>query len=92
MREIDESRKKAKELLSTMMPAEVANELLNSGKKTVSIVESFDNVTLAFAKVCNFNEMTNKLAPMDVVNFLNQIYSTFDGVVSKHGVYKVTEL
>uniref|UniRef100_A0A915K231 guanylate cyclase n=1 Tax=Romanomermis culicivorax TaxID=13658 RepID=A0A915K231_ROMCU len=87
--QIDESKKRAEDLLSTMMPPEVARELLEHGRADkLSICDSFESVTLAFAKVCNFNEITAHLSPLDVVNLLNSIYSNFDSVIKKHGTYK----
>ena len=50
MREIDVAKRKAKELLCTMMPREVANELLTTGQ-TSTICFTYGEVTIAFAKV-----------------------------------------
>lgn len=90
MRDIDQARKTAKELLSQMMPREIANELLQSGKRSVTLCEAFDEVTIAFAKIVDFNMLTGDMQPMAVVSLLNTTFSMFDDVVSKHGVYKVS--
>lgn len=45
--------------------------------------------TIAFAKVVDFNGLTADMAAMDVVNLLNHIYSTFDDIINRHGIYKV---
>ncbi len=50
MKEIAEAKRKAKQLLCEMMPREVAAKLLSSGQ-TGTVCESFDSVTIAFAKV-----------------------------------------
>uniref|UniRef100_A0A914XKG5 guanylate cyclase n=1 Tax=Plectus sambesii TaxID=2011161 RepID=A0A914XKG5_9BILA len=88
MKEIAQSKKKARELLCQMMPREVANTLLATGQ-TGNVCESFEEVTIAFAKVCDFLVLTQKMAAADVVNLLNNIYSHFDELVDRHGVYKV---
>jgi hypothetical protein len=57
MKDIAESKRKAKLLLCEMMPREVAVKLLNSGQTewtdqmVGSVCESFDSVTIAFIKV-----------------------------------------
>jgi class 3 adenylate cyclase len=90
MREIHVAKQRAKELLTQMMPREVALQLLKSGRNTSQICESFDEVTICFAKVCDFNGLTSNLSAMNVVNLLNNLYSVFDDVIGRHGVYKAS--
>ena len=45
------------------------------GVKQANMVKTFDETTVAFAKVCDFNNLTANLNAMEVVALLNRIYS-----------------
>uniref|UniRef100_A0A0K0F1K4 Guanylate cyclase n=1 Tax=Strongyloides venezuelensis TaxID=75913 RepID=A0A0K0F1K4_STRVS len=85
-KELVEEKKKADILLSRMLPAQVA-EKLKSGQ-TVS-PELFDSVTIFFSDVVSFTALASKCTPLQVVNLLNSLYTTFDSIISEHDVYKV---
>lgn len=57
-REIADNKHKARLLLTQMMPVEVANTLLRTGK--ADQCESFDCVTIAFVKVETATERRNR--------------------------------
>lgn len=52
----------------------------------------FDNVTILFSDVVTFTEICSRITPIEVVQMLNSMYSLFDQLTDKHGVYKVTKL
>ena len=68
-----------------MLPKEVV-EKLNEG---LSTAEEFESATLFFSSVVDFSEVTRKCTAMQVVNFLNTLYSTMDSRMDNHDVYKV---
>ena len=78
-------KKKQDSLILKMLPKDVVAKL-NSG---VDCAENFDSATLFFSSVVDFSEVTRVCRAMDVVNFLNTLYSTMDDRMDKHDVYKV---
>lgn len=46
-------------------------------------------MTLLLSDVVGFTTICSGLAPLEVVDLLNRLYSCFDGLTEKHKVYKV---
>ncbi|KAH9423586.1 hypothetical protein DERP_005166 [Dermatophagoides pteronyssinus] len=55
----------------------------------INYVLYFASVTILFSDIINFTEICSKIAPMDVVNMLNETYTCFDRLTEKHDIYKV---
>ena len=77
---------RSEELLKNILPASVALRLKN-GSQTVA--DNFENVTLLFADIVGFTRLAENLAPAEVVNLLNSVFSEFDLLVERHGLEKI---
>jgi adenylate cyclase len=46
-------------------------------------------VTILFSDIVGFTEIAGASATEDLISMLNRMFTAFDALVDKHGVYKV---
>ncbi|KAK0427684.1 hypothetical protein QR680_010365 [Steinernema hermaphroditum] len=85
-KELESEKKKSDLLLYRMMPKQIAEKL----KMGASVEpESFESVTVFFSDVVSFTTLASRCTPLQVVDLLNRLYTTFDQIIDEHDVYKV---
>jgi PAS domain S-box-containing protein len=86
-------QEKSEQLLLNVLPEPIANQLKdNSGalaKRSVALAEQFNEVTIMFADIVGFTPLSTRLTPIELVNLLNQIFSTFDELAEQLGLEKI---
>lgn len=80
------AQKKSDLLLLNILPAAVV-ENLKKGEDTAA--ERFESATVLFADIVGFTSLAARISPLELVNFLNQIFSNFDQLTEKHGLEKI---
>ncbi|GIL81264.1 hypothetical protein Vretifemale_10317, partial [Volvox reticuliferus] len=63
--------------------------LLRHIQDPAAVATLHDNVTVLFADIKGFTEMSKEVAPAVVMTFLNDLYTRFDSLTDVYGVYKV---
>ena len=74
------------ELLLNVLPAPIANRL-RGGEQ--GIADGFAEVTVAFADLVGFTQLSSDMPPADVVNMLNGLFTRFDGAAQELGIEKI---
>jgi class 3 adenylate cyclase len=73
-------------LVLNMLPATVANRLLNGEE---SIADQVENVSILFADVIGFSELSRSMSASQMVHSLNDLVRRFDSVTDQHGIEKI---
>ncbi len=84
--ELEAEHEKSEALLHNILPAEVAERLKeNPGL----IADSHKSVTILFADIVGFTELSSRSSPRALVTLLNDIFRRFDALVETEGLEKI---
>jgi adenylate cyclase len=81
-----EEQKKSERVLLNVLPNSIAQRLKNHQGL---IADGHADVTVMFADLVNFTQLTESLSPEQMVGLLNTIFSGFDELCEKYGVEKI---
>ena len=85
-RELEIERQKSENLLLNILPRPIAQRL----KEDQSVIaDHYNSATVLFTDIVGFTELSENLTPSELVQFLNQIFSTFDSLVEKYRLEKI---
>jgi class 3 adenylate cyclase len=83
---LEEERQRAEGLLLNILPLEVARELKSNGLVSPRY---FEDVTVMFTDFVGFTTSAEKLAAEDLVALLNEYFTAFDEITTRHRIEKM---
>ncbi|NER34822.1 MAG: response regulator [Oscillatoria sp. SIO1A7] len=86
LQQLQEEQEKSERLLLNILPKPIADRLM-SGELTIA--DSFQEVTVLFADIVGFSQMSSDLSPAELVELLNEIFSAFDELASEYRLEKI---
>ena len=85
-RQLEAEQEKSERLLLNILPQSIAERLKQSHR---TIADNFTEVTVLFADIVGFTELSAQISPPEVVELLNQIFSIFDQLAEEHQLEKI---
>ncbi|TSD64657.1 tetratricopeptide repeat protein [Inquilinus sp. KBS0705] len=79
-------KRRSDDLLHNILPADVAEELKQTGQAQA---RQFDQVTVLFTDFVKFTTVSELLSPQELVDELNQCFKAFDHIVTALGIEKI---
>ena len=84
--EREKEREKSERLLLNVLPAPIAARLRDS---ETTIADRSEAVTVMFADIVGFTQLSAMADPHDVLALLNRLFSRFDELAERHGLEKI---
>jgi class 3 adenylate cyclase len=79
-------QEKSERLLLNILPGPIAERLK---EQNATIADGFSDVTVMFADIINFTQLSEEMPPKFMVTILNEVFSHFDELAEKHGLEKI---
>ncbi|MCA9718936.1 MAG: adenylate/guanylate cyclase domain-containing protein [Myxococcales bacterium] len=86
LQHLELERGRVERLLLNILPGPIARRLKDTGRP---IADGHDEVTVLFADIVGFTELSQRLDPAALVAVLNRLFSSFDELCERHGVEKI---
>ncbi len=80
-------QEKSEKLLLNILPKDIA-ERLKTTKEEI-IADRYESISVLFADIVDFTDMSSSMKAEEVVSLLNDIFTIYDGLTEKHGLEKI---
>lgn len=84
--ELNLEQARSEKLLLNILPKSIANRLKDNDMR---IADSHEAVTILFADIVGFTQMTASMPPAELVDILSQLFSRFDTLAEQQGLEKI---
>jgi adenylate cyclase len=84
---LEQEYQRSEALLANILPASIA-ERLKDGSRSV-IADKYDDASILFADIAGYTERASDTPPEELVAFLDDLYTSLDALVTRHGLEKV---
>lgn len=86
LRDLEVEREKSRHLLLNVLPQRIIDRL-EAGEQRIA--DRHDEVTVLFSDIVGFTTISTSLAPSELVEELNELFSGFDAICDETGVDKI---
>ncbi|MEX0267680.1 adenylate/guanylate cyclase domain-containing protein [Leptolyngbyaceae cyanobacterium UHCC 1019] len=83
---LTQEQEKSERLLLNILPSPIAQRLKEGDN---SIADGFSSVTILFADLVEFTQLSERISPAELVALLNEIFSAFDRLTEQYGLEKI---
>jgi adenylate cyclase len=74
-------------LLANILPASIAERLKDPSRSVIA--DKYDDASILFADIAGYTERASDTSPEELVAFLDDLYTSLDALVTRHGLEKV---
>lgn len=85
--QLEIEKEKSEHLLLNILPKSIADEIMTNPREV--IVDRFQDVTILFADLVGFTDLSSRIPPRALVEYLNEIFSVLDDLVERYGLEKI---
>lgn len=83
---LNSEKDRSEQLLLNILPRKIADRLKQNENP---IVDELSDVSVLFADIVKFTELTHKIPPVLLVTILNEIFSAFDNLTTSYSLEKI---
>jgi guanylate cyclase len=83
---LDQEQQRSNKLLLNILPAAIAERLKDNDMR---IADHYDSVTVMFADLVNFTQISANMPPAQLIELLSQVFLRFDQLAEKYQVEKI---
>jgi len=84
--QLETEKQRSDALLLNILPAEIAARLKAQEEP---LADAHDNVSVLFADLAGFTDLSRKMSADEIVNLLNDLFSRFDKLAEQHQAEKI---
>jgi adenylate cyclase len=86
-RSAESEHQRSEALLTNVLPAAVASRFKASAHQMTT--DKYDDASILFADLAGFTAGASDTAPVELVEFLNEVFMAFNRLVERHGLEKI---
>ncbi len=79
-------QEKSEKLLLSILPEVIANRLK---KDSAIIADNLTDVSVLFADIVDFTPLSSQMTPVELIGFLDEVFTYFDDLAEKYNVEKI---
>ena len=84
--ELVRQKEQTEKLVQKLLPQKTLKEIQETGSAKS---QKYELVTVLFADIKDFTKIAEKTIPEELINYLNEIFTSFDNIISKYNIEKI---